>query len=27
VLCRHLHKETARWVDDYRSSRERTGQA
>ena len=27
VLCRHLHKETARWVDDYRRSRERTGQA
>jgi hypothetical protein len=25
VLCRHLHKETARWVDDYRRNRERAG--
>ncbi len=26
VLCRHLHKETARWVDDYRKSGVRAGQ-
>jgi glycine betaine catabolism A len=27
VLCRHLHKETARWVDDYLKSGVRVGQS